>query len=67
MKLALLSDVHANLQAFDACIADACRSGAERFVLLGDFVGYGGDPAVALERVMQLVDDGAPRGARQPR
>jgi diadenosine tetraphosphatase ApaH/serine/threonine PP2A family protein phosphatase len=59
MKLALLSDVHANLQAFDACIADACRSGAERFVLLGDFVGYGGDPAVALERVMQLVDDGA--------
>ena len=26
MKLALLSDIHANLQAFDACLADAARA-----------------------------------------
>lgn len=59
MKLALLSDVHANLQAFEACIAHARDAGARRFVLLGDYVGYGGDPAAVVERLMQLVAEGA--------
>lgn len=59
MKLALLSDVHANLQAFEACIAHARDAGAGRFVLLGDHVGYGGDPAAVVERIMQMVAGGA--------
>lgn len=59
MKLALLSDVHANLQAFEACIAHARDAGAGRFVLLGDYVGYGGDPEAVVERLMALVADGA--------
>ena len=41
MKLALLSDIHANIQALDACLAHARAQGAEQFALLGDFVGYG--------------------------
>ena len=59
MKLALLSDVHANLQAFAACIAHARGVGATQFALLGDFVGYGGEPAAVVERIMDLVEDGA--------
>ncbi len=59
MKLALLSDVHANRQAFAACVAHARQAGAERFALLGDFVGYGGEPAAVVDEVMRLVDDGA--------
>lgn len=59
MKLALLSDIHANLHAFDACIADARARGATQFALLGDMVGYGAFPAAVVERVMALADSGA--------
>ena len=59
MKLALLSDIHANLQAFDACVAHARAVGAQRFALLGDLVGYGADPVAVLQGVMQLAKEGA--------
>ncbi len=59
MRLALLSDIHANLQAFEACVAHARAQGARRFALLGDLVGYGAEPAQVLERVMTLARDGA--------
>ncbi len=59
MKLALLSDIHANLQAFEACMAHARALGAQRFALLGDLVGYGGDPVAVVRQVMQLAGEGA--------
>lgn len=59
MKLALLSDIHANAQALDVCVAHAQSQGAERFAFLGDLVGYGGDPVPVLERVMHMVENGA--------
>ena len=59
MKLALLSDIHANLHAFEACLAHAEAAGAQGYALLGDLVGYGADPGPVLDRVMQLVADGA--------
>lgn len=59
MKLAFLSDVHANIQALDACIAHARENGAEQFAFLGDMVGYGGSPNEVLARVMQLAAEGA--------
>lgn len=59
MKLALLSDIHANLQALEACMSHARQQGANRYALLGDLVGYGGDPAPVLDRIMQLAKDGA--------
>lgn len=59
MKLALMSDIHANLQALDSCLDHAQRQGAGRFALLGDLVGYGGDPAPVMDRVMQLAQAGA--------
>jgi diadenosine tetraphosphatase ApaH/serine/threonine PP2A family protein phosphatase len=58
MKLALLSDIHANLQAFDACLAHARAQGAGQLALLGDLVGYGADPAAVMQRVTQLAGDG---------
>jgi diadenosine tetraphosphatase ApaH/serine/threonine PP2A family protein phosphatase len=57
--IALLSDIHANLQALEACLDDAANQGVSRFVLLGDYVGYGGDPVAVLDRVQDLVEDGA--------
>jgi diadenosine tetraphosphatase ApaH/serine/threonine PP2A family protein phosphatase len=57
--IALFADIHANRQAFDACLAAARRHGAERIVLLGDYVGYGADPEWTVTTVMELVDTGA--------
>ena len=59
MKLALLSDIHANIQAFDACLAHARTQGAEQFAILGDLVGYGADPAAVVQRAQALVAEGA--------
>lgn len=59
MRIALFTDIHANRQAFEACLAQARAQGAERFVLLGDYVGYGADPDWAVTTVMELVGSGA--------
>ena len=59
MLLAVFSDIHGNRQAFEACLKVARAKGAERFVLLGDFVGYGGDPEWTVDTVMGLVEAGA--------
>ena len=59
MKLALISDIHANIQALDACLEHALALGTEQFVLLGDFVGYGANPVEVVQRVQALASDGA--------
>jgi GT2 family glycosyltransferase/predicted phosphodiesterase len=52
MRLALLADVHGNLEALDAVLQDADRyaPGAE-LVCAGDVVGYGPDPEACIERL----------------
>jgi diadenosine tetraphosphatase ApaH/serine/threonine PP2A family protein phosphatase len=57
--IAFLADIHANRQAFEACLDDARAHGAERFVLLGDYVGYGADPDWTVTTVMDMVGNGA--------
>lgn len=59
MLRAILSDIHANLEALDACLAHASSKGADAYALLGDFVGYGADAAAVVDRVMRLASDGA--------
>jgi diadenosine tetraphosphatase ApaH/serine/threonine PP2A family protein phosphatase len=57
--LAVFADIHANRQAFAACLDYARARGAERIVCLGDYVGYGADPEWTVETVMDLVGKGA--------
>ena len=59
MLIALFADIHANRQAFEACLAQARADGAERIILLGDYVGYGADPEWVVTTVMELVNKGA--------
>ena len=59
MLTALLTDVHANLEALSACLDHARRRGAERFAFLGDLVGYGADPAPVVYIIKGLVERGA--------
>jgi predicted phosphodiesterase len=48
MRLAVLSDVHSNLEALDAVLAHAS---ADRVAVLGDLIGYGADPQAVLDRL----------------
>jgi diadenosine tetraphosphatase ApaH/serine/threonine PP2A family protein phosphatase len=57
--IALFGDIHSNLQAFQACLDDAQCQGATRYVFLGDFVGYGGDPDAVLDIVQSMCAGGA--------
>lgn len=52
MRVALLADVHANLPALQACLADGRAAGADAWVCAGDLVGWGPQPeeCVALLR-----------------
>jgi hypothetical protein len=59
MKLALLSDLHANRQATEAVFAHAQEQGFDKLVLLGDYVDYGGDPVWTLEFVREQCRLGA--------
>jgi diadenosine tetraphosphatase ApaH/serine/threonine PP2A family protein phosphatase len=50
VRYAILSDIHGNLEALDAVLADA-TSRADDVLCLGDVVGYGADPVACIERV----------------
>lgn len=59
MRIAVLADIHANLEALEACLADAELRSIDRYVFLGDIVGYGADPIACLERVQAACAAGA--------
>jgi predicted phosphodiesterase len=54
MRYLVLTDIHANLEALDTCLADASARGYERTLVLGDIVGYGPDPNEVIERMHTL-------------
>ena len=59
MLIALLSDIHGNREALEACLDHARRSRVDGYMFLGDYVGYGADPAWVLDAVMAHVERGA--------
>ena len=59
MVIALLADVHSNLEALDACLAHARLCGAGRYAFLGDLVGYGADPQAVIDTVARYKAEGA--------
>ena len=59
MRIALLTDIHANREAFAAVLADLEQRQVGRIVMLGDIVGYGPDPVWCADKAMELVAAGA--------
>jgi putative phosphoesterase len=57
MRIAIFSDIHGNLQALEAVIADIAAQTPDAIYCLGDLVGYGAAPNDVTERI---------RGARFP-
>ncbi|MGQ3354638.1 MAG: metallophosphoesterase family protein [Phreatobacter sp.] len=59
MRIALLTDIHANREALEATLAHVARQQVGRIAVLGDIVGYGADPVACTEIVMDLAASGA--------
>jgi predicted phosphodiesterase len=49
VKVAVISDIHANVHAFEAVLQDVAESDAAELWCLGDLVGYGADPDACVE------------------
>ena len=62
MRYLVLADIHANLPALDAVLADAQLRGFEQILLLGDLVGYGAQPNDVLDRLAGVPVAAAIRG-----
>ncbi|HUR35496.1 MAG TPA: metallophosphoesterase family protein [Vicinamibacterales bacterium] len=62
MRYLVITDIHANIEALDVCLADAATRRYDRTLVLGDIVGYGPDPNVVIDRVIGLNPAAIVRG-----
>ncbi|MBI3819294.1 MAG: metallophosphoesterase family protein [Planctomycetes bacterium] len=51
MKIGILGDIHANIEALDAVLQSFQKSGVDRVLAVGDLVGYGADPSAVIHRI----------------
>lgn len=56
MRIAILADIHSNLEALEAVLSALARARVDRYVCVGDVVGYGADPAACIAKVRELCD-----------
>jgi predicted phosphodiesterase len=54
MRIAVFSDIHSNLEALEAVLDHAFRQRIDRYVCLGDVVGYGANPNECIARLQSL-------------
>ena len=59
MRIAVITDLHANREAVQAVLDHAAEQQIDRYAFLGDFVGYGADPAWVVDLVRGHVRRGA--------
>ncbi len=64
VRIAVMSDVHSNLAALDACIADSKRYRAEYYLFLGDLIGDWHQPCEVLKHI-RTISDRVIRGSRE--
>ena len=53
MRTAIISDIHANLEALDVVLADIRKRPIDRIICLGDVIGYGPDPSACIDLVAE--------------
>ena len=54
MKYGILSDIHSNLEALNAVVAQLQKIQVDHYLCAGDIVGYGADPAACIKRIQEL-------------
>ena len=62
MRYLFFSDIHSNLEALEAILADARNRGFEEAICLGDIVGYGANPDECVQVVANMPDTSAVLG-----
>lgn len=58
MRVAVFSDIHANLEALESFFAHASSRQVDSFMCLGDIVGYGADPNACIDLLRSTTDIG---------
>ncbi len=53
MRLAVISDIHGNLEALNRVFADIDAAGVDRIICLGDMIGYGPEPEAVIRRIRE--------------
>ena len=56
MRTAVISDIHSNLAALEAVLADIDQRGVQRIICLGDLIGYGPDPVACADLVAERCE-----------
>jgi predicted phosphodiesterase len=54
MKIAVMSDIHGNLEALDAVLEDVCSQRIEKIVCIGDLIGYGPNPEEVIQKIRRI-------------
>lgn len=54
MRYLILSDIHSNIDALDACVKRAKQAGYDSVICCGDIVGYGPNPVEAIDAIREL-------------
>ena len=58
MKIAVISDIHGNMQALEAVLEDIKKENCEKIFCLGDLAMSGPEPAKTVETVKELYENG---------
>lgn len=56
MRYAIISDIHANLQAWKSTLVDIRANHVDEVICLGDIIGYGPNPAETMKSVYENID-----------
>ncbi len=54
MRYGIVSDIHSNLEAFEAVLDALSKEKIDKYICVGDIVGYGADPRACIKKVRQL-------------
>ena len=55
MKIAVMSDIHGNLEALDAVLEDISSQRIEEIVCIGDLIGYGPNPEEVIQKIRRIA------------
>ncbi len=56
MRIGLISDIHSNEQALESTLELMTKLRIDKYICLGDLVGYGGSPNVVMDKLCSMVD-----------
>lgn len=54
MRYGILGDIHSNLSALEAVLGEMSKEGIDRYIQVGDLVGYGAEPIAVMDKVLEL-------------